>query len=318
MAIFETWLKNDLEKPIQVKHLPGTLFLGDDNSNLIGVEVLDGGQAATLTGNVYGYLIREDDETVIVQGELTANKASITLPNVAYARPGTLSIVIKVGETTVGACIAKVYRSQTDTFNDPGNIIPSVEELLQRIQDAEDAADAAEQSASDASDYAEAAEAAAETALSVENIREIAIVVNGNKQDNIDIDVGDYVVVRESTIPGISTGLYRAINSIPHGTTITSADLSSAGLEKGGFNALNSKMDSLISFTTPTLSCSAGNGYGRINTRSGYTLVSIANTSTTAGAIAGFYKEGSKYVVFLRDTNTSAVSFATLAMWKKE
>ena len=159
MAVFETWLKSDLKKPLDVKQLSGTFFLGDDEGNLVGAEVLDGGQAATLSGDVYGYIIRDDDDTIVVQGTLSGNKASIVLPETAYAVSGSLSIVIKVGAVTVGACIARVYRAQTDTIADPDNIIPSVEELLQRIQDAEDACDGAET----AQDNAETAESHAET-----------------------------------------------------------------------------------------------------------------------------------------------------------
>lgn len=156
---FETWMRSDLKKPLDVKQLKNTLFLGDDDSNLIGVEVLDNGSTATLSGDVYGYIIRDDDMTVVVQGALDGNKASIILPDVAYAVPGSLSIVIKVAGTTVGACVGRVYKSQTDTIADPDDIIPSVEQLLQRIQDAENActgAETAEENAETAERHAEA------------------------------------------------------------------------------------------------------------------------------------------------------------------
>jgi len=136
MAVYETWLKSDLKKPITVKQLPGTLFLGDDESNLIGVEITDNGNTPRLTGTVYGYIIRDDDETIVVEGTLSSGcKASIVLPATAYAVPGMLSIVIKIGSTTVGACVAKVFRGQTDVIADPTNIIPSIEELLARIEE---------------------------------------------------------------------------------------------------------------------------------------------------------------------------------------
>ena len=156
---FETWVRSDLKKPLDVKQLKNTLFLGDDDSNLIGVEVLDNGSTATLSGDVYGYIIRDDDVTVVIQGTLDGNKASIVLPDTAYAVAGCLSIVIKVGGTTVGAFAGRVYKSQTDTIADPDDIIPSVEQLLQRIQDAEDACDGAET----AEENAEIAEGHAET-----------------------------------------------------------------------------------------------------------------------------------------------------------
>lgn len=139
MAVFETWLKTDLKQPIKVKQLQGNLFSGDNNGNLIGVEVLDNGSPATLSGNVVGYIIRADGETVAVNGELVNNKASITLPSSAYVVVGQASIVIKVGTVTVCACVAYVYRTSTDTLVDPGHIIPSLEELLEKIDDCETA-----------------------------------------------------------------------------------------------------------------------------------------------------------------------------------
>ena len=139
MAVFETWLKSDLKKPMRVVELSGNLFSADNGGNLIGVEVMDGGQAASLTGSVHGYVIRADGATVLVDGTLTGNRASIVLPASAYLVIGQVSIVIKVGTVTVGACVAQVYRTTTDTLVDPANVIPSISELLEAIDDCEQA-----------------------------------------------------------------------------------------------------------------------------------------------------------------------------------
>ena len=80
MAMFETWLESDLQKPVQVKQLSGNLFSADNNANKIGVKVYDNGQTASLSGTVYGYIVRDDEQTVVVQGTLSGNKASIILP----------------------------------------------------------------------------------------------------------------------------------------------------------------------------------------------------------------------------------------------
>ena len=164
MAVFETWLKNDLQKPVSVKQLPTTLFLGDNESNLIGVEILDGGSAAVMTGDVYGYILRDDDDTIIVQGTLEGNNAFIVLPATAYAITGNISIVIKVGGKTVGACVGRVYRSQSDTIADPDNIIPSVEELLVLINEAIEAGETATEAADTAVEAKDTAVEAAESA----------------------------------------------------------------------------------------------------------------------------------------------------------
>ena len=143
MAVFETVLQSDLKKPVQVKQLIGNLFSADNGGNKITVEVLDNGSAATLSGGVTGYVIRGDNATVAVTGTLTNNRASIVLPAAAYVVVGHISIVIKVGTTTVGACTGYVYRTTTDTIVDPGHVIPSIEELLAQISACEAATTAA-------------------------------------------------------------------------------------------------------------------------------------------------------------------------------
>ena len=164
MAIFETWLQTDLKKPIQVVQLPGNLFSADNGGNLIGVEVFDNGSAASLSGAVTGYLIRSDNATVTVTGTLSGNKASIVLPASAYTAVGQLSVVIKVGATSVGACVAHVYRTTTDTIVDPGQVIPSLADLLAQIGACEAATTAATNAASSANTAASSANTAASNA----------------------------------------------------------------------------------------------------------------------------------------------------------
>lgn len=141
--MFETWLRSDLKKPLNVECLEGAFFSGDNEGNLVGVEVFDDGTPASLSGGVTGYVIRADGVTVMVNGTLSDNKASIVLPASAYTVPGFASIVIKVSTVTVGACVVYVYRSTTDSYFDPGHVVPSLEELLAKIADCEAATEAA-------------------------------------------------------------------------------------------------------------------------------------------------------------------------------
>ena len=150
MAVFETWLKSDLKKPVVVKALAGNLFSADNGGNKIGVEVTDNGAPASLSGGVTGYVIRADGATLILSGTLSGNKASIVLPASAYAIVGPISIVIKLGTTTLGACTSYVYKTTTDAIVDPGHVIPSIEELLAKIAEMEAGTAAANAAASNA------------------------------------------------------------------------------------------------------------------------------------------------------------------------
>lgn len=164
LARIETWLKCDLKKPVKVHSLDGNVFSADSEANLIGVEIYDTGQAAQITGAVHGYAIREDGATVIIDGTLSGNKASVILPVSCYTVVGRLSVVIKVGTMTVGAVTGNVYRTTTDTIVDPAHVIPSIDELLAKIAACEAATASANTAASNANSKASAANTAADSA----------------------------------------------------------------------------------------------------------------------------------------------------------
>lgn len=221
MAQFETWLRSDLQKPMTVQELIGVMFSADNAGNLVGVEVYDNGQAATLTGTVMGYVIRADGATLAVTGTLSGNKASIVLPASAYVVVGPLDIVIKIAitntsTTTVGACRVYVQRSTTDTIVDPGHIIPSLEELLAQIA-AMEAGTAA----------ANAAAAAATTAAGNANAKAGLADTAATRADAAAAALEDMDASASTLTPGspataqITTvsGHYRALFGIPKGDT---------------------------------------------------------------------------------------------------
>ena len=162
MAVFETVIRSDLQKPLTVQKLSGYMFSADNQGNKISVDVLNGGSPATLSGNVTGYVVRADGATVVISGNtytsLSGNRASIILPASAYVVVGVVSIVIKVGTTTVGACSGYVYRTSTDEIVDPGHVIPSLEELLEKIAACEAATTAANTAATNANTKAQLAD----------------------------------------------------------------------------------------------------------------------------------------------------------------
>lgn len=136
--MIETWYKQDIKKPVQVKYLDGNVFSADNNGNKVGVELFDGTSTANVSGSVSANIIRSDGQTVAVAGEASANKAWVVLPQSAYAIPGVISVIIKVTSgndiSTVCAVVANVYQSSTDTVIDPGTIIPSVQDLIELIE----------------------------------------------------------------------------------------------------------------------------------------------------------------------------------------
>lgn len=140
MAMIETWYDQDLMNPVRVQYLHGNVFSQDNQGNLIGVNVFEDGDPATLSGTVSANVIRSDGETVPVSGVLSGNQAYVILPQAAYAVPGIISIVIKLtgggSTTTLCAVVATVYPSATDVIVDPGTIIPDIQLLLDSIAEA--------------------------------------------------------------------------------------------------------------------------------------------------------------------------------------
>lgn len=140
MAQIETWYRQDLTQPVQVHHLPGNVFSQDNQGNIVGVEVFDGGVPATLSGTVSATIVRSDGGTVAASGTLSGNKMSVSLPAEAYAIPGVISIVLKLTNgsvvTSLLAVVAVVYPSSTSQGVDPGTIIPDITALINAINDA--------------------------------------------------------------------------------------------------------------------------------------------------------------------------------------
>ena len=100
--------------------------------------VLDGGEAAQVTGSVTGYFVRPDGNTVAVQGSMTGNVASVVLAQACYAQEGDVKAVMRLSsgtdaKVTLAALILPVRNVLTDSIIDPGEVIPSLDELLAQI-----------------------------------------------------------------------------------------------------------------------------------------------------------------------------------------
>lgn len=148
---------------------PNALMLtGDNLAHTWRVRVFDGGGAVALTGaTVTGYFVRTDGNTVAVQGSVEGSTAIVTLAQACYAFEGDLKGVMRLtlgGKTvTLSVLTLMVRKVLTDAIIDPGNVIPSLEDLLAQI-DAMETATAAANTAAGAANTAAAAAASAASA----------------------------------------------------------------------------------------------------------------------------------------------------------
>lgn len=229
MQPFETWLKADLQAPVTVKRIDGNLFSGDNQGNLVGVTITDAGEPATLSGEVRGYFIRSDGNTVIMSGTIDGNKVTVVLPSACYTVVGQFSLVIKVGQVAVGACTGYVYQSNTDSTVDPEHVIPDIDQLLTRVEALEGRATTLEGDVSAQNNTINAIEDG------------LAIIATGNVHPAI--ANGQFVYVKGHS--SLAEGLYRATAAIGTNATLSTSNLTADG--SGGLNALKGDLDSLNS-----------------------------------------------------------------------
>ena len=115
--MFEYWITADLETLPIVTQMSGRVFHQDDGANKIGVRVYRKGKPAELTGTVTANVIRSNNSTIEVTGELDGNRAWVVLPTEAYAYVGRIGIYLKLTDdtvvTTLGGVETKVYPSAT-------------------------------------------------------------------------------------------------------------------------------------------------------------------------------------------------------------
>ena len=118
-----------------------TIGEGDILANRFGVRVLRDGTEVDLTGaTCNGYFIRGDGATVVIAGTVSGSTAYVDLPEQCYAYEGQFALAIKVtGEGVTGTLRivdGVVSNTMTDAAVDPGQIIPSIEELIALIEEA--------------------------------------------------------------------------------------------------------------------------------------------------------------------------------------
>lgn len=132
----------DLSRGISCTPIRPALLTMDNQAHTIRVACVRGGAAESLTGYaVNGYFIRADGITVPITGSAEGNVATVTLTGPCYAVPGRFQLVVKV---SAGDAVSAVFYgdgavavSKTDALVDEEHIVPSLEELLRKIEEME-------------------------------------------------------------------------------------------------------------------------------------------------------------------------------------
>lgn len=189
----------DLDKPLLRTHAGVVLATGDNNANRFGATLNRAGVPIDLTGDavsVLGYFIRSDGETVVCEGEKDGDTVYVDLPAACYTQDGSFSLAIKVSSTeitqTVRVIDGYIGLTQTEELVDPGEVIPSLDDLFAQIAAMETATQEAEQAAEDAQTAITEATANAQTAIAAAEMA-AAQAVNGNAPPIVQAANGTYV-----------------------------------------------------------------------------------------------------------------------------
>lgn len=151
MIVTELNYSTDLDRGVVMLPLKNAFLSGDQEAHRFIVKCYrDNPRDSTnLTGaGVTGYFIRADGSTVVIDGTVSDGKAVLELPGACYAFPGRFSLVIKASLGDVIHTIlwveGAVSRSHTDKVIDPGEVVPTLDELLAKISTMEQATAAAQ------------------------------------------------------------------------------------------------------------------------------------------------------------------------------
>lgn len=146
-------IKVDLLKGENLKpcYQQGIMLPGDDQGHIIEVTIMSGGAPAEVAGNVRGYFIRQggDWSTVVCNGSLSGNVASVTMSPQCYAYTGKLRCVVRIENTngpdfTLIDTIFYVHEGVGDNIVDPGSPIQDVTELLEYLDEMQEATENAQ------------------------------------------------------------------------------------------------------------------------------------------------------------------------------
>lgn len=141
----------DLNKVQKVDQLEGPLYQLENGGHTFEITCLMDGTAASVSGTVSARFLRADGITEYFTGTLSGNIASITLPQACYNVNGRFGMVVFITGSGVTSAVygvaGSVYKTTSDQVVDPTEVIPSLEDLIAKIQDCEDATEAAEAAA---------------------------------------------------------------------------------------------------------------------------------------------------------------------------
>lgn len=243
----------------------------------------------------------------------SAVQESLDKADSAYSKPAT-----GIPKTDLSSAVQESLVKADSAYSKPATGIPKTD-LANDVQTSLNKADSALQAVPPT--YRTLAE---QDAIDAAQDAEVGIVITG-KRPSMAVTAGQYVIVRGSTISGITDGLYTANTTLSPSTDVTAANLTF--VSKGGLNSLSTRLDAAFKNITASVtgSTTAGeNGwvYVPVTIPTGYRMIAVNSlrfigTNTTYIVLRGFEVDNSnsRVTLFFKNTTTSTTINYTATVW---
>ena len=228
--------QKNLCDPLKMDMLDTIFQQGDKNAQILRIEVMDGEGKADLTGmTVTGQFERGDGSRVPYESAtINNNVVNVTIPEACYNVSGAFVAFVRLTSEngyvrrTILRIAGMIVPQSDGPLVDSGNVLPSIDELVARVESMENAAEACNTATVNANAAAEAANKAAAAADGWANAVVSASTLEGGSDATVT------VVTREDKTKILDFGIPAGVT--PHITfeVATGAPGSNVQMEQSG------------------------------------------------------------------------------------
>lgn len=128
----------DLDHALLRKHVGSILVTGDKLGNRFGAEIFRDGKPVDVTGcGVTAYFMRPGEDAIVLNGTASGSVAYVDLAQACYSKASSFTLTIKIsygGSTTALRVIdGYILLTQTDELVDPGEAVPTLDDIFAQI-----------------------------------------------------------------------------------------------------------------------------------------------------------------------------------------
>ena len=162
----------DLDHALLRKHVGAILVTGDKLGNRFGAEIFRDGNPVDVTGcGVTAYFMRPGEDAIVLNGTASGSVAYVDLAQACYSKASSFTLTIKIsygGATTALRVIdGYILLTQTDDLVDPGEVVPTLDDIFAQIAAMETATERAQAATAEAIAAKDNANGAAVNAVNI-------------------------------------------------------------------------------------------------------------------------------------------------------